>query len=320
MDKLNNTQINEVLKDVRSSYRLLALYQKRLLDVIKYTTNTYNVSFNSGWSKFSNPASHGNRASIDKWSWDWLSMYLYEFNLGHINIDGDSYHFKIVHQADTGFYDASVHKKIKKENVAEFTDVSASSTRLFFVISKHDTGCPIEHILNGNLSTQNNSKLVKGNWLAVPYNLEKFSNKEVTDSVLNDFNEVCKETFGVDLVKGVKKKSEIIDIINPKYDASLTTKNTFYSYVNKSKKVWWFNVPVVKFNEDVNLLLNTTDRVIWITLPQGSINLNLFKIREDKDAVDLEISADTAFQYLQDIKSGSSGFDFGEFVKEKIDF
>jgi hypothetical protein len=29
-----------------------------------------------------------------------------------------------------------------------------------------------------------------------------------------------------------------------------------------------------------------------------------FKVREDKNAVDLEISADKNFKYLQDVKSG----------------
>lgn len=200
MDKLNTTEINAVLKDVRSAYRLLALYQKRLLDIVKYTANTYNVSFNSGWSKFSNAASHGNKASIDKSSWDWLNLYLYEFNLGSIKRDGDSYHFKIVHQADTGFYDVSKDQKTSIDNVDQFAEVSVSSTRLFFVISKNDNGCPKQHILNGNLSSQNQSKLIKSNWLAVPYDLQRFANQADADIVLNEFNAECKSTFGVDLM------------------------------------------------------------------------------------------------------------------------
>ncbi|MCG1035514.1 hypothetical protein [Polaribacter sargassicola] len=320
MDKLNTTELNAVLKDVRSSYRLLALYQKRLLDIVKYTASTYNVSFNSGWSKFSNAASHGNKASIDKSSWDWLTMYLYEFNLGSINIDGDIYNFKIVHQSDSGFYDVSKDQKTSKDNVDQFADVSVSCTRLFFVISKIDDGCPMINILNGHLSAQNNSNIEKGNWLAVPYNLQYFSNQADTDIVLNEFNAVCKEIFGVDLINGLKTKKEIIDIINSKYDASLTDNNTNCASISSSKKVWWFTIPVLKFEEDIHLLLNTTDRVIWIVLPKGLINLNLLKVREDSEKIDLEISADGDHKFLHDIKSGGTEFDFSEFVREEIRF
>lgn len=200
MDKLNTTEINEALKDVRKAYRLLALYQTRLLDIIKYISNGYNVSFKSGWSKFSNAASHGNRASIDKWSWDWLSLYLYEFYLGELKIGEDNYYIKIVHQADTGFYDVNTDEKISKLNSAQFSDVASASTRLFFIVVKNQKGCPIEHVLEGNLTAQNNRKIIKGNWLAVPYNLQRFSSQSLTDIVLNEFNVICKETFGVDLM------------------------------------------------------------------------------------------------------------------------
>jgi hypothetical protein len=200
MDKLNTTEINAVLKDVRASYRLIALYQKRLLDIIIYVSNGYNVSFNSGWPKFSKPASHGNRANVNNWSWDWLSLYLYEFNLGTIKMDQDEYHLKILHQADTGFYDANEDKKVSKVNADQFEDISISSTRLFFVISKNDNGCPIQHVLNGKLSSQNNTKIIKGNWLVIPYNLERFANQAATDLVLNEFNNECISTFGIDLM------------------------------------------------------------------------------------------------------------------------
>lgn len=201
MDKLNTLEINEALKDVRKAYRLLALYQKRLLDIVKYTANFYNVSFNSGWSKFSNAASHGNRASIDRSSWDWLSLYLYEFNLGAIQIGVDKYNFKIVHQADTGYFDASADKRIDRGNAEQFTDVNSAVTRLFFVMSKNDNGCPKHHILNSNLKAIDNKIIVKGNWLAVPYNLQRFSSQLETDIVLNEFITVCKENFVVSIIE-----------------------------------------------------------------------------------------------------------------------
>ncbi|MFC4633348.1 hypothetical protein ACFO3O_05485 [Dokdonia ponticola] len=117
-------------------------------------------------------------------------------------------------------------------------------------------------------------------------------------------------------------KKEIIAYINATKGTYLNNSNTSYSKINTSKTVWWFNIRTDKFNDDVHLLLNDKTKAIWITLPKGFVgNLyGTFKIRKDKDAVDLEISADRCFKYLQDVKSGGTGFDFSGFVKEKIQF
>ena len=114
----------------------------------------------------------------------------------------------------------------------------------------------------------------------------------------------------------MKSKKEIIEHINLNYKGDLSSRNTSYSKINKSKEVWWFNVSVSKFAEDVNLILNSEVQVLWVALPKGVP----FKIREDKNAVDLEISADRNFKYLHDVKSGGTGFDFKEFIKEKISY
>jgi hypothetical protein len=115
-------------------------------------------------------------------------------------------------------------------------------------------------------------------------------------------------------------KKEIIDYINTTKGAYLNSSNTSYSKINKSKAVWWFNVRTDKFNEDVHLLLNTESKVIWITLPKGFVSnvASYFRIRHDKNAVDLEISADRNYKYLVDVKSGGTGFDFSAFVEENI--
>ena len=117
-------------------------------------------------------------------------------------------------------------------------------------------------------------------------------------------------------------KKEIIDFINITKGIHLNSSNTSYSKINKSKEVWWFNIRTSKFNDEVQLLLNNKNEVIWLSLPKGFVNnlSNTFKIREDKDAVDLEISVDKNFNYLHDVKSGGSGFDFSGFVREKFCF
>ena len=116
------------------------------------------------------------------------------------------------------------------------------------------------------------------------------------------------------------EKKQIIDYINNQHKGHLTKGNTSYSSINKSKAVWWFNIPVTKFEKDVHLLLGAKDHSLWVTLPKGFVH-NLpanFKIREDKHAVDLEIWADDDDRYLHDVKSGGQRFNFSPYLKETI--
>lgn len=115
-------------------------------------------------------------------------------------------------------------------------------------------------------------------------------------------------------------KSQLIAYINQNQKGGLNSTNASFSSINKSREVWWFNVVVSKFDSDVHLLLSGNTYALWLHLPKGFVKqlAATFKIREDKNAVDLEISADRNFKYLKDIKSGGSEFDFTSFVREKI--
>lgn len=119
----------------------------------------------------------------------------------------------------------------------------------------------------------------------------------------------------------MSSKSQLIQYIQSTFgDMTVKSSNTSLASINKSKEVWWLNIPVGKFEEQVNLILQGGDKVIWIQLPKNFVtNLaSKFKIREDKNAVDLEISADRSYLYLKDVKSGGTHFDFKPFVKEQF--
>ena len=98
-------------------------------------------------------------------------------------------------------------------------------------------------------------------------------------------------------------KKELIDHINHNYEGGLNNSNTSFSSINKSKEVWWFNIAVSKFVDDVHLLLSTPTYAYWVHLPKGFAKGVPFRIRPDKNAVDLEISANPEFMYLKDRKS-----------------
>lgn len=119
----------------------------------------------------------------------------------------------------------------------------------------------------------------------------------------------------------MSSKIQLIEYIQSHFgDNTVMSGNTSFASINKSKEVWWLNIPVNKFEEQVNLLLQGEEKVIWIQLPKNFVpNLaSKFKIREDKNAVDLEISTDKSYLYLKDVKSGGTHFDFKPFVKEQF--
>ncbi|MBI6117952.1 hypothetical protein [Salegentibacter maritimus] len=205
MEKLNSAEFHDVLKDIRSSYRLLALYQRRVLDVVKYIGNQYNFNFTSGWSKFSNASLNGTRASIEKWSWDWLSMYLYEFNMGKREINGGTYFFRIIHQADTGFFDENEKTDISKLDISKFGNVEVASTRLFLVLTKDRDGWPFQkNLLDNNLSKNSEGLICNENWMGVPYEMERFYNRSTTDKVLADFNQKVKLYFNIEILQTIE--------------------------------------------------------------------------------------------------------------------
>ncbi|MFT7381466.1 MAG: hypothetical protein ACI9Z3_001352 [Roseivirga sp.] len=120
----------------------------------------------------------------------------------------------------------------------------------------------------------------------------------------------------------MKTKKEILEFINATKGTDLTHSNCSYAKINKSKAVWWINVASQKFDGDFNLLLKTGEKVIWVHLPKGFVKsvVTAFRIRPDKGAVDLEISANDMYMYLCDIKSGGTGFNFNNYIKEIISY
>ncbi len=113
-------------------------------------------------------------------------------------------------------------------------------------------------------------------------------------------------------------KADAIQIINNQIgNNKLSNANCNYSKINKGKEVWWCNIGPLRFEEELNLLLASKSGISWLCIPKNSFkNLSsIFKIRLDKNVVDLEISSDRNFKYLQDVKSGGTGINFKQFLK-----
>ena len=119
------------------------------------------------------------------------------------------------------------------------------------------------------------------------------------------------------------EKSEAMARINSQVGrALLKGRNTRFASVNKSKSVWWLNVPLEMTCEDLHIILKRAEKgqdgdLIWITLPAGTLSKTRFRYWQDRDAIDLEIGAKGA-RYLKDIKSGGTWYDFSPHVVKEV--
>ncbi|MBL7906158.1 MAG: hypothetical protein JNL22_14130 [Bacteroidales bacterium] len=118
----------------------------------------------------------------------------------------------------------------------------------------------------------------------------------------------------------METKSEIIQYINKTYGVRLSSANASFSNINVAKSVWWTNVPLHKFSDTVHLLFKGAGEIIWIVLPVGFVK-NLpekFRIRKDRNSIDIEVWAEKDERYMIDVKSGGTRFNFKSYIREII--
>lgn len=200
MEKLNETDLNHLMQDVRSSFRLLALYQKRLLDLVNYIGNQFALDFERGGPQFSNAGGNGKNFSLDHSGWNWLVLYFYSFKFSPKKIGEDIFRFRIIHQADTGFYDVG-SSDLSKLAIDSFNEVENAKTRLFLVLCKNDNSFPLQNFLPPHLSKESEGVIKDGNWLGVSYDMIHFTNRDATDKVLRNFNKEVKSYFNIEILK-----------------------------------------------------------------------------------------------------------------------
>lgn len=91
-----------------------------------------------------------------------------------------------------------------------------------------------------------------------------------------------------------------------------------FANINSTKDVWWFDIPLAKFNNDLHLLLNKEDGFIWLKIPANTF-ASLDEVFRIKDKwVDLEISSNENNNYMVDIKSGGTLHNFSQYIEHEF--
>ncbi|QIJ89369.1 hypothetical protein C7H62_1560 [Mesoflavibacter sp. HG96] len=175
--------------EVRKAYRLLFDYQRRILDLVKFIGETYDIPFKKGNPLFS---SRGNNR-LDNWSWDWIYMYCYDFRFEGKDND-NPIQFSVILRNDSGYYEANKVNNISPFDIELFEPVETSKTELILIAG--DLNKPFdalkESIDKPTGTTEDKSIVYK------TYNLSCFFTQGEALKQLQDFSSYC-ESFNIPL-------------------------------------------------------------------------------------------------------------------------
>jgi len=112
-------------------------------------------------------------------------------------------------------------------------------------------------------------------------------------------------------------KSEAIKLAVDKFDLNPKSESIHFSSVNKTKPVWWFEIPLAKIVstsvQEINLITESSGVINLLKIPTDYFNKDLggFKIRDSVQRLCLELDI-TTFQN----KVGSAQSSFKQFVQK----
>lgn len=193
--RILTSEFEEVLKDVRSSYRLLYQYQKRVMDLVTFIGNYWGFQFDSGESIFSGPPATWKRIDPGRhWAWDFLLLYNYNFVFSAKTYGRwTNLRLMINITSDTGYYDNSNPTKTR---VQDFAPVEDSRTQLHIILKTQ--GIAWNSYMDKQYTALSESdsffeiteedKVILGK----KYDLRRFLDEEKTMEVLKDFEDFCK--------------------------------------------------------------------------------------------------------------------------------
>ena len=123
-----------------------------------------------------------------------------------------------------------------------------------------------------------------------------------------------------DIGRNMDKRSAMEMVNEHLGNRLLHRENTSFANINASKPVWWININPAKFKSGLHLLLakEGDGGLIWLHIKGNAFPdvRKVFRVRQDKDCIDLEISSRPP-KYMIDIKSGGTEYDFTKHIEHE---
>ena len=211
MNTKNN--IHQMLEDVRKAHRLIYQFQDRMLQLMNRIANDYGLNHPVGRKRFSNPIGSTRRGNDypeanlrvhDKWVWDMLYTYEFEYYFGKVSRNNQDGCLTIFQVSDNGYYMADGYRHeqgekghLSKRAVNDFWPTNQSESYLIFVFEcfpQHGHRMFLKHPKNAivRLYGGNDDVIIEkkeGNTLvAKRFSIEEFFSRESVGELLEEFS------------------------------------------------------------------------------------------------------------------------------------
>ena len=205
--------IHQMMEDVRKAHRLIYQFQDRMLQLMNRIANDYGLNHPVGRKRFSNPISSTRRGNDypeanlrvhDKWVWDMLYTYEFEYYFGKLlrnNLYGCLTIFQV---SDNGYYLADGHRleqgkddHLSKRAVNDFWPTGQSESYLVFVFEsfpQHGHRIFLKHPKNAivRLYGGNDDVIIEkkedNTLVAKRFSIEEFFSRESVGELLEEFS------------------------------------------------------------------------------------------------------------------------------------
>jgi hypothetical protein len=191
---LDKKQLEEAFVDVRKSYRLLYLYQRRVMDLVNFIGKHYEFKYDFGDQYFLDPPKQWKTLKPDNWAWDFLLMNNHVFAFK----PKDYGSFKQIRLminivSDTGCYDV---KDVDKRDVNNYSNVEDAATQIHLILkTEGKTWKEYQHQQPSKAS--NKDIVIRSAFddllIGKKYDLSDFMNEESTLDKLKDFENFCSD-------------------------------------------------------------------------------------------------------------------------------
>lgn len=194
MPDAERTKLDEVFVSVRSAYRLLFVFQQRVMEMIKFVGTELGFSYAGGNYRWTGGPPRNGSGSLDRWAWDYLGFYLYEFAFQPREVEGHQLSLSIVIMCDSGLYDADANVL----DVANYAPEEQSHTRLFFIAAKdaeseleEEMDEIIEELAQSRACISKGKETGSGVLFYKSYDLSDFVQEAKAREALQDFRTTC---------------------------------------------------------------------------------------------------------------------------------
>jgi len=212
-DMNTKKDIHQLMEDVRKAHRIIYQFQDRMLQLMNRIANDYGLNHPVGRKRFSNPIGSTRRGNDypeanlrvhDKWVWDMLYTYEFEYYFGKIsrnNLNGCLTVFQI---SDNGYYLADGHRlekgeggHLSKRAVNDFWSTDQSDSYLIFVFEsfpQQGHRIFLKHPKNSivRLYGGNDDVIIEHNGentiVAKRFSIEDFFSRESVGELLEEFS------------------------------------------------------------------------------------------------------------------------------------